>query len=175
MKTLYFTMSPRTEKNRIKLEKELNVKIGIKGEDVIIDGEPVDEYLAEKIIDALGFGFQFKVAILIKKEDFLFEVLNIKDYTKKKDFKRIKARIIGTRGKTLKTLSHLTECYLEIKDNSIGIIGAPEYIHNCQNAVISLIRGSKQANVYAFLEKHRVKPVFDFALKPVKKKRSKKK
>jgi rRNA processing protein Krr1/Pno1 len=95
----------------------------------------------------------------------MFEIINIKDHTTRKDLGRVRARIIGKSGKTLKTLNTLTQCYFEVKDNCVGIIGDPEYIKNAQEAVIYLIKGSKQSNVYSFLEKHQVKPVFDLGLK----------
>lgn len=159
------------KKKQKKLSRILNVKIKFEGNEIILEGTGDNEYIAEKVIDAINFGFSVPTALLIKEEDFLFEILDIKDYTKKKDLPRIRARIIGTDGRTLKTLLTLTECHFEIKDNRVGIIGAPELMLNAQNAIISLIRGSKQANVYAFLEKHRVKPIFDLGLKPVKKKK----
>lgn len=161
-------------KNKKKLEEVLKVKILIDKKEILLDGSPEEEYLAEKVIDALGFGFPIGAALLIKKEDFLFEVVNLKDYTPRKDFETIRARIIGTGGKTLRTLTELTECRFEIKDNNVGIIGDPESIKNAREAVISIIRGAKQANVYSFLEKHHVQPILDLGLKEAKQKRRKK-
>jgi len=105
------------------------------------------------------------VALLIKKEEYLFEILNIKDYTSKKDLKTVRARIIGRGGKTLKTLATLSECFFELKDNNVGIVGSPENIEKAQNAIISIIQGSRQANVYSYLEKHRTKQILDLGLK----------
>jgi len=156
-------------KNKKRLENLLEVKIIIRGKEISVEGSPENGYIAEKVIDAINFGFPISIALLIKEEDFLFEILDIKKYTHRKDLERIRARIIGKNGKTLKTLSHLTECFFEIKDNNIGIIGSPERIKNAQNAIIFLIQGSKQANVYSFLEKHHVQPVFDLGLKERKK------
>ena len=158
-------------KNKKKLERLLNVKITIKGKEITIEGIPEDEYIAEKVIDAINFGFPVSVALLIKEEDFLFEILDIKKYTHRKDFETIRARIIGKGGKTLKTLNTLTQCYFELKDNDVGIIGSAELIKNAQDAVIFLIQGSKQANVYTYLEKHHVKPILDLGLKEKKNKR----
>ena len=101
----------------------------------------------------------------------MFEALNIKDYTRRKDLATVRARIIGREGKALRTLLELTKCHFEIKDNQVGIIGEPEYMRNAQEAMISIIRGAKHANVYSFLEKHQVKPVIDLGLKEVKKKK----
>lgn len=155
----------RIIKNREKLEKLLNVKIKNRGKEVSIEGRAEDEYVAEKIIEALEFGFPFSTAMLLKEQDFMLEVINVKDHTKRKDLERIRARIIGRHGKTLKTLQTLTMCHFEIKDNHVGVIGDPEHIRNAHEAVISLIRGAKQSNVYSFLEKHQVKHVFDLGLK----------
>ena len=165
MKKIFSEKLPRILKNKKKLEKELNVKITNKGKDVFIEGESEDEYSAEKVIDALNFGFPFENALLIKKENFIFEILNIKDYTKRHDLETIRARIIGKGGRTLKTLQNLTKCYFELKDNHVGIIGNPEYIENAQEAIISVIRGAKQSNVYNSLEKNQTKPVIDLGLK----------
>lgn len=152
-------------RNKEKLEENLNVKITNRGKEIFIEGKSEDEYYAEKIIEALDFGFSFSTVILMKKEDFIFEILNIKDYTKRKDLERIKARIIGKGGKTLKVLHDLTECYFELNDNKVGIIGVSEYVKNAEEAVVSIIHGAKQSNVYNFLEKNREKPVVDLGLK----------
>lgn len=165
MKKIISDKLPRILRNKTKLEKELKVKITNRGKEVYINGKPQDEYITEKIIDALEFGFPFSVAMEIKKQDLTFEKINIKDYTKRQDLERVRARIIGTKGKTLKTLCGLTHCYFELKDNEIGIVGLPEHIENAQEALISIIKGSKQANVYKHLEKNQPKPESDLGLK----------
>ena len=161
---------PRILKNKKRLEDELSVRITNKGKEVEIDGESEDEYIAEKVIEALNLGFPYSDALEIKRNDFLFEVINIKDHTYRKDLERIRARIIGTKGKTFKTLSNLTNCCFELKGNSIGIIGSSEEIKNANDAIIHLIKGSKHANVYAYLERHHVKPIIDLGLKEKKRK-----
>ncbi len=165
METIYCEKIPRIIKNKKRLEEKLHVKISNRGKEVTIEGKPEDEYIAEKVIEALNFGFPFSSTLLIRNEGYTFEILNIKDYTKRKDLEIIRARIIGKKGKTLQTLHQLTKCDLELKDNHVGIIGDPEHIENAQEAVISIIKGSKQSNVYSHLEKHQVKPVVDLGLK----------
>jgi len=174
MKTIICEKPKRIIKNRKNLEKKLGIKIMGSGGEITIHDSPENEYVAEKVIEALEFGFPFSVALLIKEQDLMFEALNIKDYTRRKDLANVRARIIGKGGKTLKNLQELTKCHFEIKDNQVGIIGEPEYLKNAQDALIFLIRGTKHANVYFFLEKHQVKPVFDLGLKPVKKTKKKK-
>lgn len=152
-------------KEKEKLENALNIKISNRGKEISIVGMPLEEYEAGSVIDAITFGFDVEIALMIKERELVFEVLNIKDFTKRRDMRSIKARIIGTKGKTLKTLAELTDCFIEVRNNEVGIIGHPEKIKNAQDSVISLIRGSKQASVYKYLEKHQIKPVIDFGLK----------
>lgn len=169
MKKLIVEKNGKIAKNRIELEKNLGIKIKINGKEITIDGKPEDEYYAEKIIDALSLGFPLQVALLIKDDDYAFEVINIKEFTKRKDLERIRARIIGSGGKTLKVLEDLTKCDFQVKENNVGIIGDAEYIKNAEDAVMSLIRGAKHAKVYNYLEKHQVQPVIDLGLKEKKK------
>jgi KH domain-containing protein len=171
MKKLICEKAARIIKAKQKLEKELNVKFSVKGKEITIAGKPEEEYIAEMVIDALNLGFPFSVAVLIKEEDYILEILNIKNYTRRKDLETIRARVIGKKGRTLATLSELTKCYFEIKGNKVGIIGDAEHIKNAQEAIIFLLQGSKQANVYNFLEKHQPAPILDFGLKEAKKKK----
>ena len=170
MKDFICDKIPRIIQNKKILEKKLNIKIVNSGKQITIQGEPEDEYIAEKVIEAIELGFPLSVALGIKEQDYEIEILNIKNYTKRKDLRSVRARIIGKSGRTLKTLGNLTSCFFELKDNIVGIIGDAEQISNAREAIISLIRGAKQANVYSYLEKHHAKPIYDFGLKDPKNK-----
>ena len=165
MKKILSDKFMRIIKAKKKLEKSLNLEITNRGKEIFLEGKPEDEYIGEKVIDAINLGFSIEDALLIKAEDCSLEIINIKNHTKRKDLASIRARLIGKKGKTKNTLCELTNCILEIKNNEIGIIGPAENIQNAQEAIKSIIKGSKQANVYAFLEKHRVQPVLDLGLK----------
>jgi len=171
MKTIFFDEPKKIIKISRKLRKELNVTVKVKDKEVTIEGTPEDEFVAEKVIEALRLDFPVEVALLIRDEDFLFEILNIKDYTHRKDLATIRSRIIGKEGGTLRTLNNLTDCNFEIKENEVGIIGSADNIENAQKAVVSIIQGSKQANVYSFLEKHHPEPILDLGLKEQKNKK----
>ena len=165
MKKILSQKIARIIRNKKKLEKELELKIKNRGREVIIEGTSENEYFGEKVIDAMNFGFPTSHALAIKKEGKDFERINIKDHTKRHDLERIRGRLIGKGGKGLKTLSGLTNCYIELKDNEVGIIGDPENIENATEAIISMIKGSKHGNVYSFLEKNRIQPIHDLGLK----------
>jgi len=157
-------------KFKSKLEKELDIKIFNNENEILLKGLPQDEYIAERVIEAMNFGFSFQNAILIKKEDFNFGVINIKNYTHSNNLNRIKGRLIGKNGKVLKTLTDLTNCFFEIKGNEIGIIGNSENFENAEKSIIRIINGAKHSNIYKFLEQNKPKPIFDFGLKKMTRK-----
>ncbi len=165
MRKLLVEKIPRIIKAKKKLRKELGVKISNRGKEVYLEGSGEDEFFAEKVIEAIDFGFSISHALRIREEDLDFERLNIKDYTKSKNLERVRGRIIGKEGKALKVLSDLTDCFFEMKDNEVGIIGYPENIENAQKAIIQLAQGAKHGHVYAGLEKNRPFPVEDLGLK----------
>jgi len=165
VKKLIIDKLPRITKNRKKLEKELKVKITNRGKEVYIDGKAEQEYLAEKVIEALNFGFPYATALLLKNPDFTFEKVNIKEYTKSNNLKNVRGRIIGREGRALKTLSSLTECFFEIKENEVGIIGDIEKMKSSQEAITLLAQGSKHGSVYSHLERQKEKPIYDLGLK----------
>lgn len=165
MKKILSEKLPRILKAKKKLEKELNIKISNRGKEVYIKGSPEEEYTAEKVIEAINFGFSIPTAISIKEENLTFEIINIKEHTRSKNLERVRGRIIGKAGKALQTLSNLTNCYFELKDNEVGIVGSPEDMESATEAIMLLARGSKHGNVYGHLERNRSKPIIDLGLK----------
>ena len=139
--------------NKKKIEKELQIKLSNKGKNLFLDGKPEDEFIALQAIEAINLGFTIEKVLLLKNENIILQTVNIKDITKRHDLERVRARIIGTRGKTLKTLSTLTNCEFTLSDNQVGIIGNAENIDEAIQAVTYLIHGSKQSNVYSRTEK----------------------
>jgi len=157
MQETYIENLAKVIKNKPKLEKQLKIKITNKGKNIFIDGKPENEFLAIEILKAIDMGFSTDCALELKQENIILQIVNIKDITKRHDLERVRARIIGTHGKTLKTLENLTECSLSLHDNQIGIIGDTEEIKDAIQSITSIIQGSKQSNVYARLEKQRKK------------------
>jgi len=165
MKKILSEKPIRIIKAKEDLKRITGVDIDNRGKEIYLEGKPEDEFIAEKIVDALDFGFPFTSAVMIKQENFHFEILNIKDYTPRRDLETVRGRIIGKDGRTLKTLSTLSNCFFEIKGNQIGIIAPIEHIKSARESIISLIRGSKQANVYRCLEKTNLKSIEDLGIK----------
>lgn len=153
METIYCRNLREIKKERESLERKLKVKIEIKGRNVIIRGDSIDEYVASKILDAVSIGFPLKIACLLQDENFMFEKINIKNFTKRKNLFLIRARIIGTHGKTKKTVEEISDCKVIMKDNIVAIIGPSDSVEYALLGIINIIKGSKQANIYKYLEK----------------------
>ena len=155
MQEIYVDNLIEVLKNKRRIERELKIKLSNKGKNIFIDGSPDDEFPALEVMKAINVGFSADTSLLLKEEEIILQILNIKDITKRRDFERIRGRIIGTQGRTLRTLSNLTNCRLAMKDNLVGIIGDSEEIEDAVDAITLLIQGSKQGNVYGKLERQR--------------------
>jgi len=155
MQVIYFESINKILKNKKKLERKLKVKIEIQGKKIIIEGKEEDEYLAYHVLDAINLKFDIDIALLILEEDYVFEKIQIKSHTRRRNLKEVRARIIGKKGKTKQLIEELSECHLSLHKNTLGIIGPAENIRNCIQALKKLIQGSKQSSVYSYLERQR--------------------
>ncbi len=165
MKTFTYEKAVRIMRLKKELEELLDVKLSHRGREITIDGSGEREYIAEKVLEAINFGFPIPIAKTLITEEVLFEQVPIKEHTRSSVLERVRGRIIGTDGKTLKSLSELTGCALELHENVVGIIGDSEQMKIAREAIIGLIRGSKHGNVYAFLEKHQKEAISDLGIK----------
>ena len=157
MKSIMVNTPGKIIKNKKKLEEKLFVSINIFGKKATIAGKEFDEYVALKILEAISLGFKISEALLLLDEEYIFEKLNIKEISRRKNLSEVRARCIGTNGRTLDTLERLSDCFITLHDNTIGIIGHVDEIKDITNAIKSLIQGSKQSSVYSYLEKSRHK------------------
>jgi rRNA processing protein Krr1/Pno1 len=142
----------KISKNKKTLEKELKVKIFIKGRNIEFSGKEIDEFVAEKVLEALNLGFSVPVALMLKDEQIMFETLNIRSLSNK-DPKIVRGRVIGTKRKTLDTIEQLSDCKIVLHENTVGIIANAEDMQYVLQALTSLIKGAKQSNIYKYLEK----------------------
>lgn len=139
--------------NKDRIKKELNIKITNRGRIILMEGPPENEYLCLKILEAINLGFSMEKALTLKDEENILHIINIRDITKRKDLHNIRARLIGTLGKTKENIQNLSDCLISVHDNLVGIIGEASIINEAIIGVTCLIQGSKQGNIYARLEK----------------------
>ena len=157
MQEIYVENIKEIIRAKTKLEKELEIKLSNKGKNVFVEGPADKEFIALEVLGAIKIGFSADRSLELKREEFMIQKLNIKNITRRSDLIRIRARIIGTNGKTLKTLKTLTKCDFAMNNNEIGIIGHVDEIEEAIQSVTSIIQGSKQGNVYSRLERNKKK------------------
>jgi len=154
METLHLDQTAEIRRNLAELERTLKVKIKIVGKKVTIEGEPMNEYEAVQIFEAMGLGFSSREALQLKDEDMIFRIIALKDFTRRKDLREVRARVIGAKGQTKRVIEEISGCKIVVKeDNLIGIIGHSESIDAAITAITNIIKGTKQANAYRYLEK----------------------
>ena len=89
------------------IEDKIKIKISFQKNQITVKGSELNEYLTEKAIQAVDFGFDVEDALLLKNEDFVLEFINIKEHTRRKNLKEVRARLIGTGGKARKTIENI--------------------------------------------------------------------
>ncbi len=161
MKTLYVRNIRSVNENLAILQKRIKVGIAISGNSVTLTGKEENIYDAEKVFEALDAGFSVDTALLLIDPDYLFDTMNVKDFTRRKKLDEVRARIIGTGGKTKKLMEKLSDSFIKLKENTVYIIGLAEDMRDTKTAIEKLIRGSAQGKVYGFLERSRTQHKYD--------------
>jgi ribosomal RNA assembly protein len=83
--------------------------------------------------------------------------MDIRDYVGKnqKHVRRVRARVIGTKGKTRRLIEELTGVNVSIYGNTVGVIGESLEMNIAISAIEMILKGSEHSAVYSFLEKKR--------------------
>ena len=154
MEKIFIQEIGRIKKGKAQVEKAMNVKIIFTQDGIEISGEDgMAEYLTRKIVEALDNGFPVTAALQLKSEDYMFEKLSIKDYTRSSRLQTIKGRLIGTKGRAKDVISELTDCDIAIKDYTVGIIGKTSDVDVAVSAIKDIIGGLPHAKIFAYLER----------------------
>ncbi len=118
--------------------------------------DPIKFNITGEVVKAIGRGFNPEKAMFLYNDGFQLVVLSLRDVAKKGSNRigQIKARVIGTQGKTRSIIEDITECFISIYGDTISIIGDFISIKYALEAVEKLISGKKQRSVYTYLESH---------------------
>ncbi|MBU2441793.1 MAG: KH domain-containing protein, partial [Nanoarchaeota archaeon] len=149
-------------KEKKELEDYSSAKIDIdsKEGDVTISGkDAIKLYTLKEVIKAIARGFNPELALLLLRPDYMLEIINLKDYgmDNKNKILRVKARIIGTKGKARRTMEELTGTLISVYGKTVGILGECTEVPNARRAIELLIQGSMHSTVFKWLENQRRK------------------
>jgi ribosomal RNA assembly protein len=136
------------EKRRI--ERRCKVKIRI--EDVVeIKGEALDVMVAENVVKAIGRGFPPIDALKLTDENNTLIVIQLPKDDKK--LKRLRSRLIGSRGKCRRNIEKLAGVEMSVYGRTVSLIGGYENVERAREAVEKIIAGAPHSNAYRMLEK----------------------
>ncbi|MFW5746300.1 MAG: KH domain-containing protein [Nanoarchaeota archaeon] len=144
-------------KDKLEDETGATIQVDSKEGDVFIEGHDVlSLYQLRDMVKAVGRGFNPETAFLLLRQDYTFELIQLKDYSPHQNHQqRIKGRVIGRAGKTRHLIEQLTDVFVTIYGKTIGIIGPIENVTVAGRAIDMLLSGSPHANVYKWLEQKR--------------------
>jgi ribosomal RNA assembly protein len=144
------------------IERRAKVRLMIDKEgEVTIDEANIEDPLMQiKIVDivrAIGRGFSPQHAFRLFDDDEYLELIDIHDYIGKRSeqVRRVRARVIGSGGKTRRLIEDLTGANMSVYGETVGLIGNSAQMPVARVAVDMLLRGSEHATVYRFLERKR--------------------
>lgn len=145
-----------------RLEEQTGTRVDVDSQtgEVTIDEsgaqDPVLALKARDVVQAIGRGFSEARAFRLLDEDVYLEVLDIKDFARTPArVEQIRARVIGTRGKTRRLIEELTGVDVSVLGHTVSLVGPTFEMAIAREAVIMLLRGSEHATVYRFLERKR--------------------
>lgn len=148
-------------KRRIEDETGTSISIDSNSGDVTVDDthaqDPVLSLKCVDMVKAIGRGFSPEKAYRLLNDDVYFTLLDMRDFVGKnqKHVRRVRARVIGTKGKTRRLIEELTGVNVSIYGNTVGVIGESLEMSVAVTAIEMLLKGSEHSAVYSFLEKKR--------------------
>ena len=147
----------RDKKNFI--ESQLDIRITVHGRHLIIESkkDAYSEYIAEKVFTAITFGFEFDTALSLSNHNFMLETIDIKRAVKGSRYRVAVSRVIGSKGRIIKSLSELIGCEILVKDNIIAVIGETANVSIAVHALNSLVRGAPYSHVIKFIQENKGK------------------
>lgn len=147
-----------------KLEEYIGTKITVDSKmcEVLVSTENIKSAIMKlklsTVINAIGAGFSAEKSFLLFSDDYYLETIRIKSYVKSgKHIRRLKSRVIGTKGKTRKIIERNTDTYISVYGSTVSIIGKLSNLEVARNAVDMLLRGSEHSTVYRYLQRERDK------------------
>ncbi len=141
------------DKKQIETRGKCKLNISASGA-VTIKASDVENLLSIKqVVEAVGRGFNPEAALLLFRDGYTLEILDMNAYTKSKArLATLRARVIGRKGAARRKLEQLTGTAICIYGKTIGIIGKVEDAYLAQRAMEMILEGSNHASVFRWIE-----------------------
>ena len=150
------------------IEEMTGVKLQINSKtgDVIIDPQnhPYEAFKVKNIVTAIGYGFSPKDAMKLLNDNYMIEIIDVKDYTRKKQrMVELLGRVIGRRGRAKKELEELTDTSISVYEHYVAIIGEYNNVDIARRAVEMLLKGSMHESVFRYVRNEKKRRAFQEA------------
>jgi ribosomal RNA assembly protein len=143
----------KDNKGKKNIEDLTNTKITIE-DSIKIEGEGFAVYQAKQVLKAFGRGFIIKDALALLDDDYGLEIINLRDIIRSdKRIIVVKARVIGTKGKTKKMIEKYTETQLSIQGRTVSILGKWDKLNVSKEAIMMMVDGCGHTALYKWLER----------------------
>lgn len=141
-----------------RIAETIDCDIEVQDNLVTIDGEPLDEMDGQKIVKAVGRGFNPEKAMKIAERDKMFHIIDISNYASTENSRdRLKGRVIGRDGETRRHLEKEGNVDITIYGKTVGIIGYVQNIEIVSEVIKQLLNGRSHSSAYNYLEKNQAK------------------
>ncbi len=138
-----------------RIESKTNCNVEVEGNEVSVEGDSVDEWRAKDVVHAIGRGFNPDKALMLVRDDQVFEYIELKDYANTpKSMERLKGRIIGEKGRTRRFIERNTGAMVSVYGKTVAFIGGYDQVSVAVEACSMLLTGKRHSTVYRYIEKH---------------------
>ena len=145
------------------IEQRLGVKINLDSKtgdcEILLDqnspdNDPLNVFIAQKIVNAINRGFNPNKALKLLEETYDLEIFNLISILGKseKRIKHAKGRIIGRNGEIRKAIERYAESFISVYGKTVSIIAEFNNLQIARKAVSMLINGIPHHVVIKFLE-----------------------
>lgn len=119
-------------------------------------GDPASLFKARDIVTAIGRGFSPEKALKLVEDGTVLTVIDLTDYVgdSPNHLARVKARVIGTQGKTRRIIEETCQVDVSVYGDTVAIIGEYENVRAAEEAVTTLVRGAPHGAVYRMLNEY---------------------
>ncbi len=118
-------------------------------------GAPINLMKAGEVVKAIAYGFPPEKAFRLMEDDQVLVIVDLKQIVgdSPNHLKRVKARIIGEKGRARRTLEEMTGTYIHVGDTYVAIIGDYERATVAKKAVEMLAEGRMHGTVYKHVDR----------------------